>query len=812
MASLLDRIGALFGRSQPPTQITTAEDLPRRRADPVDLIGTLQAETERRRLVRACQKMYAEDPRASGVIQAVARDMVHGGFTVSVTAGRRDAATVAAALNQRLSLTRQMDDWAREAMIDGDVFLELAVNGSNEIVEVSAKPTLQMRRSSDDRDHFPDPARAYWQGPEYSLGEGAPGEALWFAEWQIIHGRWQHDRKSRYGTPLFAPAASAYKRIREGETDIAVRRKTRAGIKYNHRFPEGTTADQIDAYKETNRDMLDDPTAAIADFFGTAEIQVVAGEGGALEAIGDVMHHIRTWWLAAPVPMSLLGYGQDLNRDVLDAQQEQYQQALIGLTEWLETEIVKPLLERQWLLAGIDPAGLTYEIKWRTRETLKAVTLVQVADAVLKLIAAGIPRVMAWEMAERFLPGVDLTAAKAEMALDREDDAEEAPRNTQNARRGQDGLQNREDGQNGQGREDQQDREEGLILAQTLTEYQKAAAAFERLLDEFNPYHKPAGPGGGQFARAPGAGAAGAGTIWSKGGKRAVIGAGEEGPSGRPAYADEADEAIGKLLALGSSYDSQFASIKAERKTLSDRSHNLIEQDWTAHSNGEAYDGAVRTGIRAELSKTSTDISDLRKRENDLLERMNEEAHTFLQVGNPSSITPNMLSKFNGTRASEIREGTQMFARFVSKDVLPNEMSVDFEASGRGRASFGWTQINVSTAMGRSAVAHELGHWLEHTRPDVFQKSSDFLDRRRGDERAQSLNKILNASGYRSNEIAYKDQFDDPYSGKEYSYRGRRIATEILSMGIQHFVERPTEFARSDPDYFRFVYNTVRGR
>lgn len=119
------------------------------------------------------------------------------------------------------------------------------------------------------------------------------------------------------------------------------------------------------------------------------------------------MHHIRTWWLASPVAMSLLGYGQDLNRDVLDKQSEQYQMALMGLTAFPEVEIVKPLLERQWLLQGILPAGLTYQIKWRNKQLITAATVSQATDAALKLMALGRPDLAAQVLA-LLLPGLDI--------------------------------------------------------------------------------------------------------------------------------------------------------------------------------------------------------------------------------------------------------------------------------------------------------------------------------------------------------------------------------------------------------------------
>jgi hypothetical protein len=241
-----------------------------------------------------------------------------------------------------------------------------------------------------------------------------PSDALWFAQWQIVHARWDHDDGERYGTPLFASGTSAYKRMVEGELDIAVRRKTRAGLKFNHRYPQGTSEADILADMERNKEAMDDPFAAIADFYGTAELEAVQGDAR-LQEIGDVTYHMKTWLVAGIVPLELIGYGEDLNRDVLEEKKAQYDRDLETLTAWLEGQIVKPLLELQWLLKGIYPETLTYEVKWKAKQNLTAATLRDVADAALKLLALGYSREVVDALVEKFLPGIDLQVLMRQM-------------------------------------------------------------------------------------------------------------------------------------------------------------------------------------------------------------------------------------------------------------------------------------------------------------------------------------------------------------------------------------------------------------
>jgi hypothetical protein len=412
MASLISRFTGLFRRQAPPLAPTTTLEMPPP-PRPTAELNKFQIERDRRAIVEICRRMVDEDPRAEGVIATLARDATRGGFSVKVKRGRgtAQAQQEAADLIERLGLVELITDWAKLSFKDGDSFLEASVDTSGDIVKVSRKPTLQLHRNSDEFDVFPDPTRAYWWADELWTGQDAPQDATWFADWQIVHARWAHDEGSRYGRPLFASGRKAWKRIDEGELDIAVRRKTRAGLKYNHKFPDGTDAPAIEAYKEQNQDALENPTAAIADFFGTVDIEAIEGDGR-LGDITDVMHHIRTWWVASPVPMSLLGYGQDLNRDVLQEQKKQYDRALDAIASWIDKDIIQPLIELQWRLKGIWPGALTYEIVRPSRNPLTASDLQAAGAAIASLKKSGL---LVDELLLRFLaailPGLDADEA-----------------------------------------------------------------------------------------------------------------------------------------------------------------------------------------------------------------------------------------------------------------------------------------------------------------------------------------------------------------------------------------------------------------
>lgn len=430
--ALVDTITAFLRRltgAQGETPARTTASEVANRPQPISAtVSKFRVESGRRAEVEDGRTMYKEDDRVKGILQTVARDAVKGGFQVKVKSGADPARAqeVADALVKRLKLFSRLDDWVRLTLRDGDTFLENVVDARMDVVNVTRKPTLGMRRNSNRQDTFDDPTRAYWYSDRpWAIGGEAPLDAIWFADWQVIHARWDHDEGSRYGTPLFSSARKPYKRMTEGELDVALRRKTRAGMKYAHQFPPGTSKDDIESYMERNKAAVNDPFAAVLDYFGTAEVKVVQGDAR-LSEIDDVVHHIRTFWVASPVPMSLLGYGQDLNRDVLEEQKKQYDRALETITQWVEDELVVPLLELQWLLQGIWPDGIEYEIVWVSKQVITPADIKDIAEAVSKLKAAALlPDDQLLQVLAAVIPTIDVDAA---LAFIRDSQADEIDR------------------------------------------------------------------------------------------------------------------------------------------------------------------------------------------------------------------------------------------------------------------------------------------------------------------------------------------------------------------------------------------------
>jgi len=353
--------------------------------------------------VNTCIKMYKTDPRVKKAHRFYARDIVRAGYYVKTE--DKQAKAIADALQTRLNLNQKLEDAVRETSRDGDSMYEVVVDENMDIVELSRKPTLQMRRNSNSRDTFDNPLKAFWQHPD-SFHSLPPEDAVWYAQWQIIHARWDHEQNERYGTPMFASATGAFKKVEDGEINVAVRRKVGGSITRQHVI-EGGPAD-VQKYKEDNAAVLG-KLSAVVDLFSNkaASLNVHQGDGN-VDKIGDVNHHVATMMAASDVPMELIVYGDGLNRDILGEKKEEYDETLVQGREWVTDQILDPLIQLQWLLKGIFPANVTYEVKWRTGKTLTPAGLRDLSDALAKWKLLGASDEVLKQIAALYLRDVDM--------------------------------------------------------------------------------------------------------------------------------------------------------------------------------------------------------------------------------------------------------------------------------------------------------------------------------------------------------------------------------------------------------------------
>ena len=210
--------------------------------------------------------------------------------------------------------------------------------------------------------------------------------------------------------------------------------------------------------------------------------------------------------------------------------------------------------------------------------------------------------------------------------------------------------------------------------------------------------------------------------------------------------------------------------------------------------------------IDQETNKSLRGLAKIETEHGKVLQSIREGAREKLKVANPAEFDTYMGRLRKGRE--DLQKGSDVFASMMGRGTLDGA-TVAVHTTKGNRGHYDNNGVYLPPMNRRSKVmVHELGHWLEDRDGDVHAKALAFLKKRTKGEQAITLRKATGNPGYRANEMTKKDKFMDPYSGKQYS--GGR-ATEIVSMGIEHFYSEPIEFATRDPSYFDFMYDLLRG-
>ncbi|SEN73839.1 hypothetical protein [Nitrosomonas marina] len=159
-----------------------------------------------------------------------------------------------------------------------------------------------------------------------------------------------------------------------------------------------------------------------------------------------------------------------------------------------------------------------------------------------------------------------------------------------------------------------------------------------------------------------------------------------------------------------------------------------------------------------------------------------EQADTW---ANAQVITKSAINRLKriGYKEADIRRDMAEFYRITGgklrQIVIDNDGSR--RANARGIGSVEETSIYPGRNFDKTVLWHEMAHHLEAD-PAAKAVSNGFLLKRRKDEKVYSLRSLTGNSRYRTDEVAYKDEFIKPYIGKVY----RDGVTEVWAMGIQY--------------------------
>lgn len=423
----IERLTSLWRRGSPDTPSQEQQDITAHSTEEIretDFIyRMLEVETSRRHVLRDVETLLRTDPLVDETNTRVSRKTVRGGIISTVKGSGKHEKQLAVKKGNKPGRGSQLankaqeiiDDfferckvdahsahWVARLIADGDLFLNVLVRMDSQpyIEKIQQVPPAIMKRNEDQFGRFIDASRAFSEiDPQNGLyfTEIIPDTAVrHFPLWSINHIRWKY-RGGQYGNSQYVTIRKLSKQNATADDDMVVRRKVRAPLRRAHILgSKDAPADSkaVDAYKKEHREsMLKGKYQPVTDYYmnGLGDVKNLEGDGN-LDKIADIKYLYDKQNTGTIIPKGLIGHAEDINRDILDDQKEEYYDTIEDIRHLLEYgdggpfSGLRAIIDFELLLHGIDveATGLSYDINFRPLRTEDPTEVVNRTNAARK--------------------------------------------------------------------------------------------------------------------------------------------------------------------------------------------------------------------------------------------------------------------------------------------------------------------------------------------------------------------------------------------------------------------------------------------
>ena len=119
-------------------------------------------------------------------------------------------------------------------------------------------------------------------------------------------------------------------------------------------------------------------------------------------------------------------------------------------------------------------------------------------------------------------------------------------------------------------------------------------------------------------------------------------------------------------------------------------------------------------------------------------------------------------------------------------------------------------KVHVEKVTSVNIHVHEYAHNFDES-PFMHERALKYRKSRTVGEKPIKMSKLHPKSNYDDSEVTFRDKFKSSYTGKQYRHNEVEWGSEVYAMGFQTMYESPLRFAHEDPEFFKFIYETMRG-
>jgi len=246
-----------------------------------------------------------------------------------------------------------------------------------------------------------------------------------------------------------------------------------------------------------------------------------------------------------------------------------------------------------------------------------------------------------------------------------------------------------------------------------------------------------------------------------------------------------------------------FEKLKGDEKEKEKR--KVLWDDYDKHRNSDLESNPEYKKLSDEYDKTVLELATFEEKVKSENKLTNTEIEKILTVPESERISISVNVE-NGLNKKAVLRSVEKLSSFVSKNAT--EGKEVFIGKGGKRSHYHESTREVFIGkVSEKSIIHEMGHWLEHSNPHIMRAMGTYRKKVTEGAKTEHL-----GAGYEQGEI-YKKRTDkkkwiNDYMGKIYQNSG---ATELLSVGLEHYTSSPVMLAKKDPELFVLIANAVRG-